>query len=200
MITQVKNGLNKNFKLLRKKAFPYKPLEVLGPEHEFSLVDEELRPLPISDQVIKDYLGRIADFVYLPMAIFGKEAALLQMEIKAKTPFKSPETFEETIQDTVTTLLEFIGKKHKAHLLGTGMHPTLTLEETDMWPHSNQDTIQELKNIFNLKRQGYLNIQSFQLNLPYSNEANAVSMYNTLTHLCAYLPALSASSPGTPGA
>ena len=43
----------------------YQTLEVLGPEHEFSLVDEALKPLPIVDQVIKKLRGRIVNNVNL---------------------------------------------------------------------------------------------------------------------------------------
>ena len=194
-LERAKNELYKKYKLMKKIAFPYKPLEVLGPEHEFSIVNEELKPLPIADQVIKDHFGKITDFIYLPRFIFGKEAVLHQMEIKAKNPFKSPRLFEETMQYGVTTLLEFLRKKYHARLLGTGMHPTLKLEETRRWPHSNQDIEAELGRLFNMKSHGWLNTQSFQLNLPYSNQKATVALYNALAHLCAYLPAITASSP-----
>jgi carboxylate-amine ligase len=182
-------------KLFIRRAFPYRLLDVLGPEHEFSIVNEELKPLPIADQVIKDYCGQIVDFVHLPKFVFGKEAVLHQMEIKAKKPFKSPRDFEEYMQNACSTLLEFLNKKYNAQLLGTGMHPTLTLEDTSRWPHSNQTIERELRRLFNFKSHGWLNTQSFQLNLPYSNEKEALILYNALTQLCAYLPALSASSP-----
>ena len=53
----------------------YEKLEVLGPEHEFSVVDEYLKPLPIVDIVIKRLCKRIrnnvyfSNFVFLPQAI-----------------------------------------------------------------------------------------------------------------------------------
>jgi len=46
-----------------------------------------------------------------------------------------------------------------------------------------------------LKRHGWLNIQSFHLNLPFSDEASAMILTNTLANLCPYLSAISASSP-----
>jgi carboxylate-amine ligase len=189
------NWLYTNYMFFKRRAFPYKPLAVFGPEHEFSVINEELKPLPIVDQIIKDFCGKIVDFVYTPRFTFGKEASLQIMEIKAKTPFKSAEIFEETMQNAVSTLWIFLKERYQARLVGTGMHPLLNLEDTQIWPHSNQDIIEDLGKIFNLKRHGWLNIQSFQLNLPYSNEKKAVSLYNALTHLCAYLPAISASSP-----
>ncbi len=117
------------------------------------------------------------------------------MEIKANEPFKSPKAFEETMQNAVVTLLGFLKKKFHANLLGTGMHPLLTLDETGVWPHRHRKIYQEYGKIFNLKQHGWLNIQSFHLNLPYSNEAEGIRLHNQLLGLCAYLPAISASSP-----
>jgi gamma-glutamyl:cysteine ligase YbdK (ATP-grasp superfamily) len=175
-------------------------LEVLGPEHEFSLVNEELKALPIADKVIRDYCGKIVNFVELPCFTFGKEMQLHAMEIKANEPFKSPETFEETMYEAVTTLLDFLKKKYHASLLGTGMHPLLKLEDTGLWPHRHRKIYEEYGKVFNLKQHGWLNIQSYHLNLPYSNEANGVLLHNLLAGLCAYLPAISASSPIYEGA
>jgi gamma-glutamyl:cysteine ligase YbdK (ATP-grasp superfamily) len=172
----------------------------MGPEHEFSLVNEELKVLPIVDKVIKDFYGRIVNFVELPDFTFGKELQLHVMEIKANAPFKSPELFEDTMQNAVVTLLDFLGKKYHARLLGTGMHPLLRLDETSVWPHRHRKIYQEYSKIFNLKQHGWLNIQSFHLNLPYSKEANGVLQHNLLANLCAYLPAISASSPICEGA
>ena len=176
-----------------KNLAPYKTLEVLGPEHEFSLVNNEMRPLPIVEKVIDDYYGKISELIFLSKYAFRKEFPLHMVEVKARNPFKSPELLEESFQKAITSFLAFIDKRYQAHLLGTGMHPLLRLEETDTRP---QEIIaQELGKVFPLKRHGWLNIQSFQLNLPYASEKDAVSLNNTLALLCTYLPAISASSP-----
>jgi gamma-glutamyl:cysteine ligase YbdK (ATP-grasp superfamily) len=173
----------------------YKPLEVLGPEHEYALVNPQtLKPLPISDKIIKAYCGRILNFIELPAFTFGKELQLHVMEIKANQPFKTPVEFEETMQTAVSTLSEIV-RKHGAGLLGTGMHPLLNLAETGVWPHHHRRIYAEYGKIFNLKQHGWLNIQSFHLNLPYQKEADALQIHNQLCNLCAYLPALTASSP-----
>jgi gamma-glutamyl:cysteine ligase YbdK (ATP-grasp superfamily) len=172
----------------------YKPLEVLGPEHEFSLVDQELKPLPISDKIIKAYCGRMVNFIELPDFSFGKEMQLHVMEIKANQPFKTPDAFEETMQKAVSTLNGIVGKLG-ARLLGTGMHPLLQLSDTGIWPHHHRRIYQEYGKIFDLNRHGWLNIQSFHLNLPYEKEADAIQIHNQLANLCAYLPAITASSP-----
>ena len=173
----------------------YETLEVLGPEHEFSIVDEQLKVLPVVDKLIKDFHGRIVNSVEMPEFTFGKELQLHVMELKPNAPFKSPQVFEETMQRAVLTLTDYAERKYSAHLLGTGMHPLLRLEDTGIWPHRHRQIYQAMSQIFNLKQHGWLNIQSFQLNLPYSNEKDAVALNNVLAVLCAYLPAIAASSP-----
>jgi gamma-glutamyl:cysteine ligase YbdK (ATP-grasp superfamily) len=172
----------------------------MGPEHEFSLVNEELKALPIVDQVIKDFCGKITNFVELSTFTFGKELQLHVMEIKANEPFRSPLQFEETMQGAVDTLTGFVRKKYRASLLGTGMHPLLRLDETRVWPHRHRKIYDEYGKVFNLKQHGWLNIQSFHLNLPYAREKIGVKLHNQLACLCAYLPAVSASSPIYEGA
>ena len=172
----------------------YKTLEVMGPEHEFSLVDEKLKPLPIVDKVIKSYCGKTVNFVEQPDFTFGKELQLHVMELKANEPFKSPQLFEGVIQQGVLEISSFL-EKYNAYLLGTGMHPLLKLEETAIWPHRHRKIYEEYGKLFNLEQHGWLNIQSFHLNLPYSNEDEGVELHNFLAGLCAYLPAISASSP-----
>lgn len=171
----------------------YGTLEVMGPEHEFSLVDSEMEPLPIVEKVIDAFYGRISNAVYLSKFAIRKEFPLHIIEIKGTAPFESPELLEESMQAATRSLLEFVKRKYRARLLGTGMHPLLHLEETGTRPYDN--VAQEFRKVFPMKRHGWLNIQSFQINLPYSNEVEAISLYNALVHLCAYLPAISASSP-----
>lgn len=183
----------KRYELALRKTFPYKTLEVLGPEHEFSLVNSEMKPMPIVEKVINEYYGRIANFICLPKFAFRTEFPLHIIELKAANPFKSPQIFEEIMQNAIATFLDFVGEKYHAQLLGTGMHPLLYLKETGLLPCS--EVAKELRKIFPLARHGWLNLQSFQLNLPYSTEDEAILLYNALINLCTYLPALSASSP-----
>ena len=166
----------------------------MGPEHEFSLVNQELKPLPVSDKIIKSYCGKIINFVELPTFTFGKELQLHVMELKANSPFKSPAEFEETMQSAVTTLSGIV-EKQGANLLGTGMHPLLQLKDTGIWSHYHKKIYQEFGKFFNLNQHGWLNIQSFHLNLPYQTEADGIQIHNQLANLSTYLPAIAASSP-----
>jgi len=170
-------------------------LEVLGPEHEFSLVDGNLYPLPIVDRVIKELNGRIVNYVRLKSFTFGKELQSHVAEFKANVPFYSPETFEETMQKAVLEIADFVEKKHDAQLLGTGMHPLLWLEGAKVWSHRDRKIYEALSRVFNFYQHGWLNIQAFQLNLSYGNEKEAIRLHNALANLLPYIPAISASSP-----
>jgi tetrahydromethanopterin S-methyltransferase subunit A len=79
----------------------YGTLQVLGPEHEFSVVDEKLQPMPIVDRVIKEVHGRIVNNVDFGDFSFGKELQAHVAEFKGSTPFSSPLVFEETITEAV---------------------------------------------------------------------------------------------------
>lgn len=123
------------------------------------------------------------------------------IEIKANQPFKTPDVFEETMQSAVTNLSTIV-EKYGARLLGTGMHPLLKFSDTGIWSHYHKKIYNEYGKIFNLSQHGWLNIQSFHLNLPYRKEDDATQIHNKLCNLCAYLPAITASSPfveGNPG-
>jgi len=178
----------------KRHGYTYKPLEVIGPEHEFSLVDQDLKVMPAADKIIKDYCGKIVNSVELPSFTFGKEMQLHVLEVKANSPFKSPTQFEETMQKAVSTLSQIV-LNYGASLLGTGMHPLVKLKDTAVWPHYHRKIYQEYAKIFDLNQHGWLNIQSFHLNLPYQKEASGILMHNLLANLCAYLPAVAASSP-----
>jgi gamma-glutamyl:cysteine ligase YbdK (ATP-grasp superfamily) len=158
------------------------------------LVNKDLKVLPIADKIIKDYCGRIINFIELPKFTFGKEMQLHVMELKANNPFKTPTEFEETMQIAVKTLSQIV-LKHGAMLLGTGMHPQMNLKDTTVWPHYHRKIYRQYGKIFNLNQHGWLNIQSFHLNLPFQKEADAIPIHNQLANLSAYLPAISASSP-----
>ncbi len=156
--------------------------------------------MPITDQVIRAFCGKIVNFVEQPGFTFGKEMQIHVMEIKANHPFASPVEFEETMQKAVTTLSAFLRKKFQAHLLGTGMHPFMRLNETRIWPHRHKKIYDTYGQIFDLQQQGWLNVQSFHLNLPYQKAADAAVQHNLLANVVPYLPAVSASSPIYEGA
>ncbi len=158
-------------------------------------MDENLHPLPVVDKVIKSFYGRIVNYVRLGRFTFGKELQAHVAEFKANTPFHSPKVFEETMHEAVLRISDFLDKRYGAHLLGLGMHPLLKLDDVKVWPHRDRQIYEALGRVFDFSQHGWLNIQSFQLNLPYSDERRAVGLYNALANILPYIPAVSASSP-----
>jgi gamma-glutamyl:cysteine ligase YbdK (ATP-grasp superfamily) len=75
------------------------------------------------------------------------------------------------------------------------MHPLLKLEETSIWTHRHRQIYEAYARLFNLHQHGWLNIQSFQLNLPYATEQDGVKLHNLLANIIPHLPAITASSP-----
>ena len=125
----------------------------------------------------------------------GKELQSHVVELKASKPFHSPKTFEEIMQGAVLVVSDFLEKTCEAHLLGLGMHPFLKVDEAKVWSHRDRQIYASLNKIFNLCQHGWINIQSFQLNLSYSNEVDALRLYNALANIVPYIPAISAASP-----
>jgi gamma-glutamyl:cysteine ligase YbdK (ATP-grasp superfamily) len=139
--------------------------------------------------------GRIANVVEYPRYAIGKELQCHVLELKGRKPFHSPKDFEETIQEAVLTLSDFLKSKFHASLLGTGMHPFINVSQAKIWRHRHRSIYKIYESIFNVRQHGWLNIQAFQLNLPYGGRRNAASFHNTLANMLPYLPAITASSP-----
>jgi len=84
-------------------------------------------------------------------------------------------------------------------LLGLGMHPFLTLDQTSYWDHEDKEVYDEYDRLFGLRQHGWLNIQALQVNVHYGNEERMVAMFNRLRALVPYLVAVTASSPMVEG-
>lgn len=165
---------------------------MLGPEHEFSINNELFEPQPIADKLIKKIRGRVANEAKLKAAVVGKELQKHVIELKPRKPFESLGEFEETMQMGVEELLSYLdGYK----LLGLGMHPLLDLKNAFVWDHRDRKIYEAYDRLFNIRQHGWLNIQSFQLNLSYKNEREAIELHNKLRLLIPFLVAIASSSP-----
>jgi hypothetical protein len=119
----------------------YQMLEVLGPEHEFALVDETLQPIPMVDQVIKTLRGRIANYAKCRTFTFGKELQAHVAEFSAIRPFVSPILFEATMHSAIEYIQEILSTHFDAQLLGTGMHPLISPNDVKSIVHSIKSLI-----------------------------------------------------------
>jgi gamma-glutamyl:cysteine ligase YbdK (ATP-grasp superfamily) len=167
----------------------------LGPEHEFSISDPLCRPLSISDKVLRTLGRRVVNKVQMKGFILSKELQMHVLELKPNTPFEGPREFENTMQNAVIEVSEFLEDTFGANMLGLGMHPLLDLQDARVWSHRDKRIYDTLGKIFDLRQHGWVNIQSFQLNLSFAGEQDAVRLYNCIAQILPYLVALSAASP-----
>ncbi|MEM1579374.1 MAG: glutamate-cysteine ligase family protein [Archaeoglobaceae archaeon] len=167
-------------------------IPMIGPEHEFSINDENFNPIPKSDELIKKIAGRIVNEVKIGKVFVGKELQKHVIELRADEPFETLSEFEEVMQNGLEELLSYLDKYK---LLGLGMHPFLKLNDAKIWDHRDRRIYATYDRIFNIRQHGWVNIQSFQLNLSFSNEMEAVELHNKMRLLLPYLVAISSASP-----
>lgn len=84
-------------------------------------------------------------------------------------------------------------------MLGLGMHPLLSLDQTSYWDHEDKEIYDLYDDLFDLRQHGWLNIQALQINVHYESEADMIAMFNRMRSLVPYLVAISASSPFVEG-
>lgn len=165
---------------------------MIGPEHEFSINDENFNAIPASDEIIRKIAGRIVNETKLGKVFVGKELQKHVIELRADEPFESLSEFEEVMQSGLEELLSYLDNYR---LLGLGMHPLLRLEEARVWDHRDRRIYKAYDRIFNIRQHGWLNIQSFQLNISFKSEREAIEMHNKIRVLLPYLTAIASASP-----
>ena len=168
----------------------------IGTEHEYSISDERFNPLPISDLIIERISGRVQQEVPFAGIKVSKELQKHALELIPSRP-GSLRFLEENLHQGLTGLLHALNGEYR--LLGLGMHPLLTLDQTACWDHDEQGYYQAYDRLFDINQHGWLNIQALQVNIPYENRDDLVRMFNRIRSLIPYLVAVSASSPMVEG-
>jgi len=164
----------------------------VGTEHEYSISDCSFRPLAISDRILERISGRVEHEVAFGGIRISKE---LQKHVIELIP-ASPGSLSQLEENLFRGLQElYRATKNEYYFLGLGMHPLLTLDQTACWDHDEQDYYRAYDRLFGIKQHGWLNIQALQINIPYRDEQELVSMFNKIRSLMPYLVAVSASSP-----
>ncbi len=169
----------------------------IGTEHEYSLNDRDFRPLPINDKIIQRINGSIVnEFPYGPVNL-SKELQKHVIEIVPAVPAKDVAELEGMVYSGLQKLQAQIGPDIK--MLGLGMHPLLELPQTAVWDHEDKEIYETYDRLFDIHQHGWLNIQALQMNLPFRNDDELVSIYNRIRALTPFLVAVAASSPYVEG-
>jgi len=169
----------------------------VGTEHEYSLNDADLVPLPIADRVIESIHGTVVNEFNFGDINVSKELQKHVIELVPATPHTSLASMERALFDGLTRFRQATSGRYS--MLGLGMHPFLALDRTTWWDHEDIDIYQVYDRLFNLRQHGWLNIQALQVNVHYDGEENMVEMFDRMRSLMPFLVAVTASSPMVEG-
>ncbi|MDD1703383.1 MAG: glutamate-cysteine ligase family protein [Methanoregula sp.] len=169
----------------------------VGTEHEYSINDTRFTALPVSDQILKSICGSFESEILFGEVKLGKELQKTVLEFLPKVPASDYATLEGMLLKGIRKFYHIFPDSY--HLLGLGMHPTLTLDRTAVWDHDEGEYYEIYDRLFNIRQHGWLNIQALQVNLSYAGEKDLLVQYNRIRTLLPYLIALTASSPMVEG-
>jgi hypothetical protein len=169
----------------------------IGTEHEYSLNGPGFVPLPGSDRVLREISGGYLEETAFAGVQLCKE---LQKTVLEFIPPEPSERLANLEQPLFRALSAFSRRfRDRCTLLGLGMHPTLSLDQTAVWDHGESEYYEAYDRLFSLRQHGWLNIQALQINLEYGSEAEMVTLHNRVRCLLPYLVAVSAASPFVEG-
>jgi hypothetical protein len=169
----------------------------IGTEHEFSINDQQFRPQPVSDTILKTICGRYESEILFGDVKLGKELQKTVIEMVPRNHAESIAVLEGQLMRGIRKFSHVFRDRYQ--LLGLGMHPTLRLDETAVWDHDEGEYYEAYDRLFDIRQHGWLNIQALQVNLSYSAEKVLVLHYNRLRSLLPYLIAVTAASPMVEG-
>lgn len=168
-----------------------------GTEHEYSINSADLVPLPCSDRILAEAGGSPDGEVPMAGATIGKELQKTVLEFVPLHPSHRLSVLESLVQSGIAEFYRRFSDRYV--LLGLGMHPVFSPEESVVWDHGESGIYREYDRLFSLRQHGWVNVQAFQVNLEYGDDDHLVRMFNRARSLIPYLVAISAASPFVEG-
>lgn len=174
---------------------PLPAFSACGIELEYMIVDSErLCVLPIADRL----LGESGE-VDRGLLGWSNELVLHVLEIKNRHPAASLDGLADAFQSEVRELNRQLQPMH-AQLMPGAMHPWMDPRtETRLWPHDSLGIYRAYERIFDTRSQGWANLQSMHINLPFADEREFARLHAAIRLALPILPALAASSPFAEG-
>ncbi len=174
----------------------YHLFEGYGIELEYMIVDKQsLNILPISDKLFHNTVKKYTNEVERGEYGWSNELVLHVIEIKNQSPAASFNHLDAAFQSEIEAVNKGLST-FNACLMPTAMHPWMDpRKETRLWPHENKKIYETFDRIFDCHRHGWANLQSCQINLPFSSNDEFVRLHAAIRFLMPLMPALTASSP-----
>jgi glutamate---cysteine ligase / carboxylate-amine ligase len=169
--------------------------QAFGIEVEYMLVDaERLDVAPAADALLEAAAGELTDeFENGPVA-WNNELALHVIELKCNGPRPSLEGLGEDFAANVRLANDKLAREG-LRLMPTAMHPWMDPGTVRLWPHGTRVIYDTFDRIFSCKGHGWANLQSMQINLPFSGDDEFARLHAAIRFLLPILPGLAASSP-----
>jgi gamma-glutamyl:cysteine ligase YbdK (ATP-grasp superfamily) len=169
--------------------------DAFGIEVEYMLVDgESLDVAPAADQLLQAAAGELTDEWQNGDVAWNNELALHVIELKCNGPRPSLTGLGESFAANVRLANDKLGREG-LKLLPTAMHPWMDPSRVELWPHGTRVIYDTFDRIFSCKGHGWANLQSMQINLPFSGDEEFARLHAAIRFLLPILPGLAASSP-----
>jgi gamma-glutamyl:cysteine ligase YbdK (ATP-grasp superfamily) len=180
------------------EAAPKRPLglfEAYGLEVEYMLVDgERLDVAPAADALLEAAAGELTDEFENGDVAWNNELALHVIELKCNGPRPSLDGLGAAFGANVRLANDRLGREG-LRLMPGAMHPWMDPNEVRLWPHGTREIYDTFDRIFSCKGQGWANLQSLQINLPFAGDEEFARLHAAVRFLLPILPGLAASSP-----
>ena len=158
---------------------------------------DKRRPLYGASRIRPDPQGHLREVlseISFGETKLGKELQKTVLEFLPRVPAPGPAALEAMLMAGIRKFYHIFPTRY--HLLGLGMHPTLTLDRTAVWDHDEGEYYECYDRLFNIRQHGWLNIQALQINLSYAGEKDLLMQYNRIRTLLPYYRAHGVLSDG----
>jgi glutamate---cysteine ligase / carboxylate-amine ligase len=176
-------------------AAPLPLFSAFGIEVEYMLVDAEtLDVAPAADRLLEAVAGELTDEHVNGDVAWNNELALHVIEFKCNGPRPSLAGLGEAFAANVA-LANAQLEREGLRLMPTAMHPWMDPGTVELWPHGTRIIYETFDRIFSCRGHGWANLQSMQINLPFSGDEEFARLHAAIRFLLPILPGLAASSP-----
>jgi hypothetical protein len=173
--------------------------DAFGIEVEYMLVDgETLDVASAADRLLEAAAGALTDEWQNGDVAWNNELALHVIELKCNGPRPSLSGLGESFAANVKLANDKLARDG-LKLLPTAMHPWMDPHRVELWPHGTRAIYDTFDRIFSCKGHGWANLQSMQINLPFSGDDEFARLHAAIRFLLPILPGLAASSPVVDG-
>lgn len=175
---------------------PLPVFSAYGVKLEYMIVDRHvLSVLHLADSLLRDEWGVVVNERLQDHMGWSNALPLHLIEIKNLSPGPDLAPLATGFQTEVREINRRL-KSRGAQLMPTGMHPWMDpASECQLWPHEHADIYQAYDRIFGCHHQGFANVQSMRLRLPFADDGEFARLHAAVRLLLPILPALAASSP-----